>query len=58
MKSFKIDHSKIPFSYEVEVQRKNEDGENLPIEHVQILSYILETYFKHKDLLKEYFQTN
>ena len=58
MKSFKIDHSKIPFSYEVEVQRKNENGENLPIEHVQILSYILETYFTHKDLLKEYFQTN
>ena len=58
MKSFKIDHSKIPFSYEVEVQRKNENGVNLPIEHVQILSYILETYFTHKDLLKEYFQTN
>ena len=58
MKSFKIDHSKIPFTYEVEVQRKNENGENLPIEHVQILSYILKTYFKHKDLLKEYFQTN
>lgn len=58
MKSFKIDHSKIPFSYEVEVQRKNENGENVSIEHVQILSYILEIYFKHKDLLKEYFQTN
>ena len=58
MKNFKIDHSKIPFSYEVEVQRNNENGENLPIEHVQILSYILETYFKHTNLLKEYFQTN
>lgn len=58
MKSFKINHSKIPFTYEVEVQRKNENGENLLIERVQILSYILETYFKHKDLLKEYFQTN
>jgi hypothetical protein len=58
LKSFKIDHSRIPFNYEIEVKRKGEDGEDLPIERVQILSYILETYFSHKDLLKEYFQSH
>ena len=57
LKSFKIDHSCIPFNYKVEVKRKDENGEELQIEYVQILSYILEIYFKHKDLLKEYFQS-
>ena len=57
LKSFKIDHSCIPFNYKVEVKRKDENGEELLIEYVQILSYILEIYFKHKDLLKEYFQS-
>lgn len=57
LKSFKIDHSCIPFNYKVEVKRKDENGEELLIERVQILSYILEIYFKHKDLLKEYFQS-
>ena len=57
LKSFKIDHSCIPFDYKVEVKRKDENGEELLIEYVQILSYILEIYFKHKDLLKEYFQS-
>ncbi|MCM1048245.1 MAG: hypothetical protein NC433_07460 [Clostridiales bacterium] len=56
MKSFKIDNSRIPFEYEFEIRRKDVNGLELPIERVQILSYILETYFKHKDLLKEYFQ--
>ena len=57
LKSFKIDHSCIPFKYKVEVKRRDENGEELLIEYVQILSYILEIYFKHKDLLKEYFQS-
>lgn len=56
MKSFKIDNSKIPFSYRCEVLRKDEDGNNLPHEDEQFLCYVLECYFKHKDLLKEYFQ--
>lgn len=56
MKSFKIDNSKIPFSYRCEVLRKDEYGNNLPHEDEQFLCYVLECYFKHKDLLKEYFQ--
>jgi len=56
MKSFKIDNSRIPFNYRCEVLRKDENGNDLPQEDEQFLCYVLECYFKHKDLLKEYFQ--
>lgn len=56
LKSFKIDNSKIPFDYRCEVLRKDEKGRDLPQEDEQFLCYVLECYFKHKDLLKEYFQ--
>lgn len=56
MKSFKIDNSRIPFDYRCEVLRKDENGNDLPKEDEQFLCYVLECYFKHKDLLKEYFQ--
>lgn len=56
MKSFKIDHSRIPFSYRCEIQRKDMNGNDLPIEREQFLCYVLESYFKHKELLKEYFE--
>lgn len=55
MKSFKIDNSKIPFDYRCKVMRKDENGNDLPCEDEQFLCYVLECYFKHKDLLKEYF---
>lgn len=56
LKSFKIDNSKIPFNYRCEILRKDENGNDLPQEDEQFLCYVLECYFKHKDLLKEYFQ--
>lgn len=56
MKSFKIDHSKIPFDFRCKIFRKDENGNDLPQEEEQFLLFILECYFKHKDLLKEYFQ--
>ena len=56
MKSFKIDNSRIPFDYRCEVLRKDENGNDLPQKDEQFLCYVLESYFKHKDLLKEYFK--
>ena len=56
MKSFKIDNSRIPFDYRCEVLRKDENGNDLPKKDEQFLCYVLESYFKNKDLLKEYFQ--
>ena len=56
MKSFKIDNSKIPFDFRCEIKCKDENGNELPIQKVQFLCYVLESYFKHKDLLTEYFQ--
>lgn len=56
MKSFKIDNSKIPFDFRCEIYRKDESGNDLPVEKEQFLCYVLECYFKHKDLLNEYFQ--
>lgn len=55
MKSFKIDNSKIPFDFRCEIFRKDENGNDLPVEKEQFLCYVLECYFKHKDLLNEYF---
>ena len=56
LKSFKIDNSKIPFTFNCETHRKDENGNDLPVEKEQFLCYVLECYFKHKDLLCEYFQ--
>ena len=56
MKSFKIDNSKIPFDFICENNHKDDSGKELPLQKVQFLCYVLESYFKHKDLLKEYFQ--
>ncbi len=56
IKSFKIDNSRIPFDYRCEVWRKDQNGNDLPFQDEQFLCYVLECYFKHKELLKEYFQ--
>ena len=56
MKSFKIDNSKIPFDFRCEIKCKDENGKELPIQKEQFLCYVLDSYFKHKDLLTEYFQ--
>ena len=55
MKSFKIDNSIIPFGYRCKVLNKDEHKNELPQKDEQFLCYVLECYFKHKDLLKEYF---
>lgn len=56
MKSFKIDNSRIPFDYRCEVLEKDENGNDLVRNYEHFLYYVLDCYFKHKDLLKEYFQ--
>lgn len=51
MKSFKIDNSEIPFDYmcDVQIVGKNDMGSE------PFLYYVLDCYFEHKDLIKEYF---
>ena len=56
MKSFKIDNARFPFDTMIKIQRKDQNGMDLPSEYVQFLCYVLELYFTHKDLLVEYFQ--
>lgn len=56
VKSFKIDNSRIPFDLDYEVQWKNSSGDLLPPARVPFLCYVLDCYFQHKDLLREYFQ--
>lgn len=56
MKSFKIDNSRIPFEYTCENKHKDGSGNDLPVQQVPFLFYVLESYFRHKDLLIEYFQ--
>ncbi|MCX4257811.1 MAG: hypothetical protein OSJ54_12915 [Oscillospiraceae bacterium] len=56
MKSFKIDNSRIPFDYRCEVLEEDKNGNDLVRNYEHFLYYVLECYFEHKDLLKEYFQ--
>lgn len=53
MKSFKIDNSMIPFHVKVCVKNENTDG--ISEKNELFLYYVLDCYFKHKDLLSEYF---
>ena len=52
MKSFKIDQARIPFNYRCKIYKKDNSGS----ENELFLYFVLDSYFKHKDLLKEYFQ--
>ena len=52
MKSFKIDQARIPFNYQCKIYKKDNSGS----ENELFLYFVLDSYFKHKDLLKEYFQ--
>jgi hypothetical protein len=56
LKSFKVDNAKIPFDKRCSIEKKDEHGNELPASSEQFLCYVLECYFSHKDLLKEYFQ--
>lgn len=50
-KTFKVDKSAIPFDYNCTMISR--DGEYIS---VPFIYFVLNTYFAHKDLLKEYFQ--
>lgn len=56
IKSFKIDKSRIPFTDPCNVECKDNNGENINNIQVPFIYFVLENYFKHKDLLNEYFQ--
>ena len=46
----------LPFEYTCENKHKDGSGNDLPVQQVPFLFYVLESYFRHKDLLIEYFQ--
>lgn len=56
VKSFKVDNSRIPFDFDFTVQWKDQTGNLLPPVQLPFLCYVLDFYFQHKDLLREYFQ--
>ena len=56
VKSFKVDNSRIPFDFDYTVQWKDQTGNLLPPVQLPFLCYVLDFYFQHKELLREYFQ--
>lgn len=54
IKTFKIDRSRIPFDYPCKAIQIREAGQEEI--WVPFLYYVLNAYFKHKNLLKEYFE--
>ena len=55
LKSFKVDNAHIPFSLNYYVTWKDKKGKQLPEVSVPFICYVLNCYFKHTDLLREYF---
>lgn len=56
LKSFKVDNARIPFLKRCVVENKDEYGNVCLKGEEQFIYYVLDCYFSHKDLLKEYFQ--
>lgn len=56
IKSFKIDNARIPLNFMIEVNHHADDNDSCISQQEPFLYYVLDSYFKHKDLLKEYFQ--
>lgn len=56
MKTFKADNCKIPFNSTYTIELKDSNGVYLPPIKLLILHYILESYFRHTNLLCEYFE--
>ena len=54
IKTFKIDHSRIPLNYPCNILRIDESGREKIV--VPFIYFVLNAYFEHKDLLSEYFQ--
>lgn len=57
LKSFKIDRSRIPFDKIYTVTWRDNLGNDCPPAQVPFLCYVLDCYFQHKELLREYFQS-
>lgn len=57
LKSFKIDRSSIPFDKIYTVSWRDSLGNDCPSAQVPFLCYVLDCYFQHKELLREYFQS-
>ncbi|HAT4236190.1 TPA: hypothetical protein I9Z92_003050 [Clostridium perfringens] len=56
IKSFKIDKSCIPFTTPCIVQYKDSNGDDTYSFEIPFIYFILDSFFKHKNLLQEYFQ--
>lgn len=56
IKTFKIDNSKIPLDMQTIIDIKDENGEVREKKEILLIHFIIENYFEHTDLLREYFQ--
>lgn len=58
IKTFKADHARIPFDYPCQVFKNSVIIEEEPKEiTVPFIYYVLNNFFEHKDLLREYFDS-
>ncbi len=57
IKSFKIDNSCIPFDLKIPFRNITEEGELMEEKRELFLLYVLESFFVHKDLIREYFSS-
>lgn len=55
MKTFKVNNALIPFDLSYNVSWKDRDEEKLHVVEIPFLYFVLQCYFKHTDLLHEYF---
>lgn len=56
VKTFKIDEAMIPLDYSLNVSWKGQNGTEVPPATILFLHFVLENYFRHGDLLHEYFE--
>lgn len=55
IKTFKVDDAMIPLDYSLNVSWKDQNGIQLPSVNILFLHFVLENYFRHSDILREYF---
>ena len=55
-KFFKVNNARIPLSYECRVLENNDRNQN-SAKTVPFIYFILNSFFDHKDLLREYFES-
>ena len=56
IKTFKINNARIPFNYMCNMIIPNPKREEYPEKEIPFILFILNCFFKHKDLISEYFQ--